>query len=235
MKYFQTKLLLRRYMFTNASLHILFNCLSFAVFTGCAAFPLVQEKREAVPTDMLVQAKPESAEQYAGKALQALSEAAKSNPASKEPWLEMAQMHFEAGDYGKAISAAQEVVQRDANDRHAYSILTVAGLRVAIASLSKLRKDEDKLPESLKNEAETLARWLLESPGKTVLVPQSRPVSTIHPSNKLPINKSMEGRAVAPIGHPVADTVVAVKTKRPQVSTEASTPVHAVDPFQALR
>lgn len=107
-----------------------------------------------------------------GDALQAVHawrEAARVNPTAKEPWLRIAQLHFDAGDYGQAITAAQEARQRDAQDATANGLLAVSGLRVSSDALARLRGDT--LTGSTRAEAEALAKTLREMLGTAVLVP----------------------------------------------------------------
>jgi tetratricopeptide (TPR) repeat protein len=100
--------------------------------------------------------------------------AAKAYPASKEPWLKLAEDYFEATDYGNAILAAQEVMQRDASDNVAASILAVSGLRVSASALQSIRS-QNRIAGNTRTEAETMARTLRDVLGETVLVP--RPVA----------------------------------------------------------
>lgn len=98
--------------------------------------------------------------------------AAKTYPASKEPWLKLAEDYFEASNYGQAILAAQEVIQRDPDDSLATGVLAVSGLRVSAAALSTLRKQQTTLNGGTRTEAESLARVLRELLGEPVLVPR---------------------------------------------------------------
>ena len=91
-------------------------------------------------------------------------------PVSKEPWSRLAKIHFDAGDYGNAIVASGEVLQRDPADRMAKSVRAVSGLRVAAESLNDLRNDE-KLVGSARADAVQLAKVLRETLGESVLVP----------------------------------------------------------------
>ncbi len=104
------------------------------------------------------------------KALQLLDRAAKDSPASKDPWVRTAQIHFDQGKYGPAIVAAQEVLQRDPNDRTAKSILAVAGLRVSVKALGDLRS-ENGLSGTTRTEAQALTASLREALGESTLVP----------------------------------------------------------------
>lgn len=99
-----------------------------------------------------------------------LQDAAKVNPNSKQPWVKLAQMQFESGNYSAAIVAAEEALQRDATDPTALSVLSVSGLRIAANSLQQLRK-ASAVSGSTRVEAEALAHTIRESLGEEVLVP----------------------------------------------------------------
>jgi predicted Zn-dependent protease len=99
-----------------------------------------------------------------------LKQLAQTNPTRKAPWAKLAKMHFEAGNYGEAIVAADEVLQRDPADRVAKSVRAVSGLRVATRSLADLRNDED-MKGSARADAVNLAKVLRETLGEDVLVP----------------------------------------------------------------
>jgi hypothetical protein len=97
--------------------------------------------------------------------------AARSYPASKEPWAKLAEDYFDAANYGQAILAAQEVLQRDPADNLANSILAVSGLRVSTTALTNLRQRAG-LSVGTRNEAEGLARTLRDVLGERELVPR---------------------------------------------------------------
>jgi tetratricopeptide (TPR) repeat protein len=111
--------------------------------------------------------------QKAGNTEQALTQldvAIKADPASKEPWLRKAQIHFEAKQYGLAITEAQEVLQRDVNDLTAKSIQAVSGLRVSAQALEQLRK-ANEVTGSTRSEAESVARLIREALGEPIIPP----------------------------------------------------------------
>src|SRR6185437_5088801 len=81
-----------------------------------------------------------------------------------------AQIHFDAHQYGQAITEAQEVQQRDVNDLTAKSILAVSGLRVSASALEQLRK-VNEVNGSARNEAEAVAKLIHEALGEPILVP----------------------------------------------------------------
>ena len=104
------------------------------------------------------------------KAHAAFDQAAKADPASKQPWLRKAQIALDASDFGLAIQASQEVTQRDGADVTAKSIVAVAGLRAASQALRSLRQN-NAVNGSTRGEAETLARTIREALGEETLVP----------------------------------------------------------------
>jgi hypothetical protein len=115
--------------------------------------------------------------------------AAKSYPASKEPWLKLAEDYFEASNYGQAILAAQEVIQRDPDDSLATGVLAVSGLRVSATALSTLRKQQSTLNGGTRTEAESLARLLRDLLGEPVLVPRPTVVTPAPASPAAPAIK----------------------------------------------
>lgn len=102
-------------------------------------------------------------------ALEELDEAIRVEPSSKLPWLRKAQIHFDARQYGQAITSAQEVLQRDANDLTAKSILAVSGLRVSAQALDQLRQ-ANEVSGSARTEAESVAKIIREALGEPILV-----------------------------------------------------------------
>lgn len=106
------------------------------------------------------------------QALGHLDGAIRIDPAAKQPWLKKAQIHFDARQYGLAITEAQEVLQRDVRDLTAQSILAVSGLRVSAQALEQLRK-VNEVNGSTRSEAESVARIIHEALGEPILVPNA--------------------------------------------------------------
>jgi tetratricopeptide (TPR) repeat protein len=92
-------------------------------------------------------------------ARQIYREAITAFPTDKRPWLGLAQSYFELSDFGNAILAAQEVVQRDPEDETAHGILAISGLRVATMALGSIRESGD-INASARREAEIMSRNL---------------------------------------------------------------------------
>ena len=91
--------------------------------------------------------------------------------------MRLARLHFEGGNYGEAITAADEVLQRDPADLSAKSIRAVSGLRVATRSLEDIQQDQT-LAGAARPDARRLAMLLRATLGEDVLVP---PVVVVEP------------------------------------------------------
>ncbi|WP_333857308.1 tetratricopeptide repeat protein [Denitromonas sp.] len=109
-------------------------------------------------------------ESKVSEAVGLLAKMAEDNPAQKEPWVRMARIHFDAENYGRAIVAADEALQRDSTDLAAKGVRAVSGLRVATQSLAELR-DDTNLKGSARADAVSLAKVLRDTLGEDVLVP----------------------------------------------------------------
>lgn len=103
------------------------------------------------------------------KAIDILQGAARAHPADKTPWVRMAQIRYEAGEYGPAIVLAQQALQRDSDDVLAHSVAAVSGLRVASKALADLTRKHN-LSGTVRSEAQDLAKLLRASLGEEVLV-----------------------------------------------------------------
>lgn len=128
------------------------------------------------------------------KALALLEAAAKANPTASKPWLKMAQMHFEAGNYPAAVVAAEEASKREPGSTEAKSIALVSSLRVAVKYVSDMRVGE-KLQGGVRSDAEHLARTLRETLGEQVLVPAPK---TEPPEPRRRASRTTRPRAAAP-------------------------------------
>lgn len=140
-----------------------------ALLVGCSTAP----QGPAPEQELGVMLEESRAAQQAGdttKALSVLHAATRVHPSATAPWSRMAQIHFDAGNYGAAIVAAQEVLQRDTKDSTANSLIAVSGLRASAMALQQLRQG-DAVNGTTRTEAEGLARKIRESLGETVLVP----------------------------------------------------------------
>jgi len=143
------------------------------------------------------------------KAYTLLKGASSAFPTDKKPWLRMAQMRFDANDYGEAIINALEALERDPDDTLANSIVAVSGLRVSSKALADLTR-KNNLSGGVRSEAQDLAKLLRSSLGEDVLVPHARQ----------PVRKEAPKRTIAAPPPPQAPA-------RPAASS--------TDPFGALK
>lgn len=164
-----------------------------AVLAGCATDGTgtsTNTPRAAVSGNIYVQADAALAARQPEKAILLLKSASVAHPVDKKPWVRMAQIRFDASQYGEAISHAQEALARDPNDTLAYSILAVSGLRVASKALADLTR-KNNLQGSVRSEAQDLARLLRTSLGEEVLV-------STRPATRAPVRKPSTQTAAAP-------------------------------------
>ncbi|KGM55051.1 hypothetical protein N799_07605 [Lysobacter arseniciresistens ZS79] len=135
-------------------------------------------------------------------ALVAFDQAAMADPTRKEPWLRIAQLQFDAGNYGRAIVAAEEVLHRDPDDAVADSVLTVAGLRIASQSLQRLQGNGALASATARTEAERLAETMRATMGDSILAQEEpEPVRRRATRRRAP--------AAAPAPKPAAKPAVA--------------------------
>lgn len=113
----------------------------------------------------------------------AYREGAKAYPTDKQPWLRLADDYFNTGDYGNAVLAAQEAIQRDPRDNTAHSVLAVSGLRITAGSLAALR-EQSGYPVGSREEALEVTRRLREALGDPSLLPPSPPEPPQAPARK---------------------------------------------------
>lgn len=206
--------------------------LALAALVGCSSTP--KEPSEAKPlavkteplTELLSRA--QSMEKLDGgrePARLLYRDAAKAYPADKRPWLRLAQSYFDASDYGNAVLAAQEVVQRDPADSVAQGLLAVSGLRVSTTALSALR-NQSGLSASTRSEAEDMARNLRTILGESVLVPKpGEAVEAAKPAR--PVVRRAPVRAAAQPS-PAPTPAVAPRTPAPAPRAPAANPFGAL-------
>lgn len=158
------------------------------------------------------------------QAIEQLDLAIKADPSVKAPWLKKAQIHFDARQYGQAITEAQEVLQRDVNDLTAKSILAVSGLRVSALALEQLRK-ANEVNGSTRSEAESVAKLIREALGEPILVPPLPVAAASEPVKAKPVSTRSVPRVatVAPgVARPNSGTAPASVAAPPVKSTTAS-------------
>jgi hypothetical protein len=126
--------------------------------------------------------------------------ATKADPSKKQPWARIAQAQFDARNYGSAIAAAQEVLQRDTTDVTAKSIMAVSGLRVSANALEQLRL-ANALGGSTRDEAQALARIMRDALGESILpppTPTAAPAAGDKPIARPPVRRATPEAAPAP-------------------------------------
>ncbi len=166
----ETEMMLKRLIPAVACAALLAACGTTGGGAGAAA------KAASVATAM-AEADAAVAAGQADKAYTVLKGAAQAFPTDKTPWVRMAQMRFDANDYGMAIVNAQEALERDPDDTLAHSIAAVSGLRVTSEALTDLSRMK-KINGDVRSEAQDLAKLLRASLGEEELVPggaKSRP------------------------------------------------------------
>lgn len=174
-----------------------------AALAGCATDGTdATAKRKAVSENIYAEADAALAAGQSEKALGLLKDASRAHPVDKKPWVRMAQIRFDATQYGEAISSAQEALVRDPDDTLAYSILAVSGLRVASKALADLTR-KNNLKGSVRSEAQDLAKLLRSSLGEEVLV-TTRPAARPAPARKTPTQPAVAApqRPAASSGSP---------------------------------
>jgi tetratricopeptide (TPR) repeat protein len=151
-------------------------CLASALLLAACATPdLPAPQKPAAPTLAQVMSDADAAAragQYE-RAMTLLKGGGSSYPADKAPWLQMAQMKFDRGQYGDAIGHALEALERDPDDKVANSIVAVSGLRLSGKALADLSR-QNNLNGSLRSEAQDLAKLLRASIGEDVLLPPAK-------------------------------------------------------------
>lgn len=223
-----------------------------ATLQGCASVgskdPQVEKRLVQEKLDESLSAAEKAQKQgQTDQALQLLDEATRIDPAAKQPWLRKAQIHFEARQYGPAITQAHEALQRDVSDLTAQSILAVSGLRVSASALDQLRK-ANEVTGSTRSEAESVARVIHQALGEPILLAPtaSGPAASAEPAprrsgrgtSRASVSPAARSTSVAP---PVAAPAKAPAAQPPTVSKPAPAarpapaPAGRNNPFGALQ
>lgn len=125
-----------------------------------------QTKAPVVGYDTLIaNAESQVASSNFAEAMRTFESAAKADPTRKEPWVRLAQLNFDTGQFGRAIVAAEEALSRDPTDKVAESVLTVGGFRVATQSLQRLQSSGVLTTEAAQHEARQLATVMRDTMG----------------------------------------------------------------------
>lgn len=204
-----------------------------AFMAGCSSTPKSDAPKVVDLQQSLDQASAAQERGDVAKALTLLNEAARAHPGSKLPWLRSAQVHFETMNYGGAIVAAQEVLQRDTTDITARSILAVSGLRVSAAALAQLRQ-ANSVSGSTRTEAEGLARTIRDALGEPVLVP---PPAASGGNSRASAHAADRSSATSGSSTGSNNTTRTRRAERPASPTAASPSVSTGgrNPFEALQ
>lgn len=206
--------------------------LLMAVLSGCSTVPGSADGAEPVAVqseslnDLLGRAETEEKLEGGRERTRLIyRDAAKAYPTDKRPWQRLAQSYFDATDYGNAVLAAQEVVQRDPTDSVAQGLLAISGLRVATAALAGLRS-QSGLNGSTRTEADEMARNLRSILGQSVLVPKV---------GESAVGSESPEQARAPVASkPSVTPVVRPAVRKPPVKG-GGPQVPAANPFGGLR
>jgi tetratricopeptide (TPR) repeat protein len=176
------------------------------VLTACSSVPKSDALQNAPATvsmeEWMSRGTAAAQSGYSAKAREAWRSAAQNYPAARQPWLKISEDYFNTGDYGNAVIAAQEALQREPYDRFANSIIAVSGLRLAASSLRVLR-DENNYAVGSREEAINLTRTLRDALGESALIPQGELQKRV----KRPMRMGQAGTepvAVHPAVKPVA-------------------------------
>jgi hypothetical protein len=171
----ETEMMFTRLMPAMACVALLSACASTGEATGSAPKAMTMASSIAAADAATAAGQPD-------KAFAVLKTASQAFPTDKTPWVRMAQMRFDADNYGEAISAALEALERDPDDTLANSIAAVSGLRVSSKALGELTR-KNRLNGDVKSEAQDLAKLLRSSLGEDVLVPRPKPVPKPRPAS----------------------------------------------------
>lgn len=206
-----------------------------ALLGACSSTPTAV-KAAIAPSYNDLMASAEEAHRKGGvvEAMGLYEKAAKADPAKKQPWARIAQAQFDARNYGSAITAAQEVLQRDTGDVMAKSIMAVSGLRVSANALDQLRL-ANAVGGSTREEAQVLARIMREALGEAILPPASSVVVTPTPDKPAPrVTTTTAPRR--PAASPAATPATAIPATAPAAATPAAAPEPKPrNPFDALK
>ncbi|HEY0064735.1 MAG TPA: hypothetical protein VGC21_21640 [Telluria sp.] len=142
--------------------------------SACASAPPPTVQAAPKLSELLAQATQAAAAGQTEQAISSWKKAALAFPAEKTPWASIAQSRYEAGQYGEAITAAQEVLVRDPNDKPANGIIAISGLRLSVRALGDLGR-QSSLTGALRTESQQLAKQLRERLANTAA--ESRAVS----------------------------------------------------------
>ena len=175
------------------SKHLFSSLACVALLAGCASAPPPPPVKAPVTvSSMMSEAEAAINVGNAELGVAMFKSAAAAFPREKGPRLRAAQVQFDCHNYGDAITLAKEVLERDADDLIANSIMAVSGLRVSSRALTELAA-KNNLTGPVRAEAQDLAKMLRENIKGPIIA--AGPKSGV----KMPLAK-----ATAPINTPVA-------------------------------
>jgi tetratricopeptide (TPR) repeat protein len=148
------------------------------------------------------------------QAIALLNQAAKESPTNVAPWLKIANIWFDEGNYPSSILAANEVLARDASNQEAKSLLVVSGLRVAAKAVQGLVPHNPVNPNA-RQEAENLTKSLRLALGEKVLVPAEA---------EKPANPAQRQRKKAAVRGHVTAKAEAAPAATPTTASAAAAP-----------
>lgn len=134
---------------------------------GCATLP---EPAPPDPLDPMAVAREHLAAGQTREAVAALERAAATEPARKEPWLEMARLRTIQGRHVDALAAAEQVLRRDPTDQVAYDITVDSGLQVALETMKRLRAAGQAPAEEREEQAAAIVALMAEVFGPELLI-----------------------------------------------------------------
>lgn len=180
--------------------HLLICVACAAALGGCASAPPPVPKAPPTIASLMSDAEAAIAMGNTESGVSLFKSTAHAFPSEKGPRLRAAQVQFDCHNYGEAIMHSQEVLDRDADDMMAHSIMAASGLRVSSRALTELAA-RNNLTGSVRAEAQDLAKMLRENikgpiiplvnkpnpkPGPTKLTPQANaPIAQVKGSGTL--------------------------------------------------
>ncbi len=171
------------------------------------------------------------------KARDAYRAAAAVYPSEHSPWVRLAQSHFEAADYGNAIVASEEALQRNPHDQTAVGIMAVSGLRVSSRAVANLN-EKDALGDS-RSQAEAIVLKLRTVLGEPALVkaepaaPSALSADTRASAAVRPVSKASNKPTVTPV--PAVVPVSASPVLAPAQGTPTRAPPGQAAPASTKR
>lgn len=212
------------------------------LMSGCASTTTVDADGQPSIEPLMSQAETELGKGRRDQAIALLNQAAKESPTNVAPWLKIANIWFDEGNYPSSILAANEVLARDENSQEAKSLLVVSGLRVAAKAVQGLVPHNPVNPNA-RQEAENLTKSLRLALGEKVLVPAEaeKVVAAPRQRRKTVVRSNAAVKTVAAAAAPATTapaaapaTTQAGTTHKVSVSIEPRVSVSA-DPFKSLK